>query len=73
MIFLVVATILSEFQPNYNPKCISNNKCPDTIDPILTSLAEEQYCGCQYKNSQVKIDESIQIIPKYLTHEHQTG
>lgn len=47
MIFLVVATILSEYKPYYNPGCISKNKCPDTIDPTLTSLNEEQYCGCQ--------------------------
>lgn len=63
MIFPIIITILSEFLPENHPKCI--NKCPEIIDNILTSLQPEQYCKCDYINSEVSIGTSIKKIPKY--------
>ena len=65
MIFILINTILSEFQPDNNLKCLNNTKCPDSIDNILTYLQPEQYCGCTYKKSKVTIGNTIQKIPKY--------
>ena len=56
---------MSEFLPKNNPNCINDNKCPETIDNILTYLQQEQYCGCVYESAKVSIGISIKKIPKY--------
>lgn len=65
MLFAFIITILSEFDPENKPECLTVNKCPSNIDTIITSLTPEQFCGCQYPNSIIKIDDSIEVIPKY--------
>lgn len=65
MLFILSFCALSEFQPYQNPQCIAENKCPDSIDKELLSISDNQFCGCQYPKSTVKISESITKIPKY--------
>ena len=65
MLFILLFYALSEFQPYQNPQCIAENKCPDSIEKELLSISENQFCGCQYPKSTVKISESITKIPKY--------
>ncbi|KAK8881551.1 hypothetical protein M9Y10_004294 [Tritrichomonas musculus] len=65
MLYFLIYSCFSYFIPNNKPYCLTNNKCSESIDPILTSIEKNQYCGCKYPSSKVILDKTIQRIPSY--------